>query len=126
MDQLAIGGIVLIFSLVAAALSYILLLLSQLISTYGNKRYDPAMRKKEHPFECGLNPTEIGHTGCLSIHYFLIAAAFLIFELEGTILLSWAINYWTLGFAGVVTAVVFILILLLGLVYMFAKGALTL
>ena len=57
-----------------------------------------------------------------SISYYLIAVAFLIFELEAAILLAWGVDYWTLGISGVITAVLFITILLLGLVYMLRKG----
>lgn len=124
MQNISPGAIVLAFSIVVAVVSFILLVLNQAINFFVN-RHRLVSRKDELQFECGLNPTG-GPAGRLSISYFLVAAAFLIFELEGAILLPWAVDYWHLGVAGIVTAVTFMVILLLGLVYMLAKGALKL
>ena len=124
MQPINSGVIILVFSVVVAVISILLLVLNRSIN-YLINRHRLASRKTELQFECGLNPTA-GPASRLSISYFLIAAAFLIFELEGAILLPWAVDYWKLGMPGVVTAVVFIIVLLLGLVYMLAKGALKL
>ena len=46
------------------------------------------------------------------------------FELEAAILWAWAIDYWSLGISGTIAALVFMVILLLGLVYLIRKGGL--
>jgi len=124
MQNISSGAIVLAFSIVVAVVSFFLLILNKVINLLINRRR-LVSRDRELQFECGLNPTG-GPAGRLSISYFLVAAAFLIFELEGAILLPWAVDYWKLGIQGIVPAVIFLIILLLGLVYMLAKGALTL
>ncbi|WP_299008775.1 NADH-quinone oxidoreductase subunit A [uncultured Shewanella sp.] len=108
----------LVFAIVAMIIAILLLSLNRLIAG------KPLPRKDEAPFECGLNPTTSAKKS-LSINYFLIASAFLIFELETAILWPWAVNYWELGIAGMISAVSFMIILLLGLFYLLAKRALT-
>ncbi len=108
----------LVFAIVAMAIAILLLSLNRLISG------KPLSRHNEVPFECGLNPTTSPKKS-LSINYFLIASAFLIFELETAILWPWAVNFWALGMAGMISAVSFMIILLLGLFYLLAKRALT-
>lgn len=124
MQNIDSAEIVLVFSVVVAAISFVLLLANRVISFLAN-RNNISSRKNEQQFECGLNPTG-GPAERLSVSYFLIAAAFMIFELEGAILLPWAVNYKQLGIAGVIVAVVFMVILLLGLIYMLARGVLKL
>ncbi|WP_298771870.1 NADH-quinone oxidoreductase subunit A [uncultured Shewanella sp.] len=110
--------LLLVFAIVAMVIAILLLSLNRLIAG------KPLPREHEVPFECGLNPTTSPKKS-LSINYFLIASAFLIFELETAILWPWAVNYWELGIAGMVSAVSFMVILLLGLFYLLAKKALT-
>jgi len=124
MQHTSAGEIILIFSVVVAAIASLLLLLNKIISFFIN-RHRINSRKDERQFECGLNPTG-KPAERLSVSYFVIAAAFMIFELEGAILLPWAINYKPLGIPGVVVAVIFMIILLLGLIYMLARGVLKL
>lgn len=118
------GEIVMVFAVVVAVTSFVLLLINRMLSFFVN-RHRICSRKNERQFECGLNPTG-GSAERLSVSYFMIAAAFLIFELEGAILLPWAVNYKPLGIPGIVVAVIFMTILFLGLIYMLAKGALKL
>ncbi|MCL1124095.1 NADH-quinone oxidoreductase subunit A [Shewanella surugensis] len=108
----------LIFAIVAMAIAILLLSLNRLIAG------KPLPREQEVPFECGLNPTT-SPSKSLSINYFLVASAFLIFELETAILWPWAVNYWELGMGGMISAVSFMIILLLGLFYLLAKRALS-
>ncbi len=124
MQHISPGAIVLVFSIVVAFVALFLLILNKIISFFVNRhRLKP--RSNEMQFECGLNPTG-GPAERLSISYFLVAAAFLVFELESAILLPWAVNFWHLGASGIVAAITFMVILLLGLIYMLAKGALKL
>ncbi|WP_235861005.1 NADH-quinone oxidoreductase subunit A [Photobacterium phosphoreum] len=109
------GLIIGIFTLLVIGVIGAILIASKLIGGF-NRHYE-----NEQPFECGLFSSSVKKHN-FSISYYLIAVAFLIFELEAAILLAWGVDYWTLGISGVITAVLFITILLLGLVYMLRKG----
>lgn len=56
--------------------------------------------------------------------YFLVAALFVIFDLEAAILFAWAIAAEETGRLGFMEAAIFIGVLLLALVYLWADGAL--
>ena len=75
------------------------------------------------PFESGMVPTGTPQ-GRLSVHFYLVAMFFVIFDLEAVFLYAWAIAVRELGWIGYVEAVVFIVVLLLGLVYLWRQGAL--
>lgn len=58
------------------------------------------------------------------IRYYVFALLFLIFDVEAAFLFPWAAIYSELGVYGFVEMVVFVLILGVGLVYAWKKGAL--
>lgn len=88
-----------------------------------------------------LGPRTAGHStnlpyesGILSLgsarikfgsHFFLYAIFFVIFDLETLFLFAWAISVEQVGVAGFIEALVFILILLVGLLYLWRVGALS-
>ncbi len=79
---------------------------------------------KNQPFECGIPPTGDARVR-IPIRFYLVAVSFLVFDVEAAFLFAWAAAYWELGVPGVIGAVIFILILLLGLVYEWRKGGLS-
>ena len=58
------------------------------------------------------------------VRYYVFALLFLIFDVEAAFLFPWAVVYQDLGVYGFVEMVVFVLILGVGLVYAWKKGAL--
>jgi NADH-quinone oxidoreductase subunit A len=56
--------------------------------------------------------------------YFQVAAFFVIFDFEAAVLFTWAMSAPAAGLAGLVSAAIFILVLLLALFYLWADGAL--
>ena len=58
------------------------------------------------------------------VRYYVFALLFLIFDIESAFLFPWAVVYRSLGLYGFVEMVVFVLILGVGLVYAWKKGAL--
>jgi NADH-quinone oxidoreductase subunit A len=58
------------------------------------------------------------------VRYYVFALLFLIFDVEAAFLYPWAVIYRELGLYGFVEMVVFVLILGVGLVYAWKKGAL--
>ena len=110
---------ILVFALVAISFPIIALVLAKLVRA-GSP--DPV---KSDPYECGVEITSYAHDTRFSIRYYLVAVSFLIFELEAAFLFAWAVDYWDAGITATLGALVFILILLLGLIYEWRKGALS-
>jgi NADH-quinone oxidoreductase subunit A len=79
--------------------------------------------EKLRPYESGIIPT-----GEARLHYpvpfYLVAIFFLIFDVEGAFIFAWAIAYGKLGWAGWLQISFFIVLLLLGLFYIWRKGGL--
>ncbi|MFN8177284.1 MAG: NADH-quinone oxidoreductase subunit A [bacterium] len=75
------------------------------------------------PYESGLVPTGTPQ-GRLSVHFYLVAMFFVIFDLEAVFLYAWAVAVRELGWTGYVEAIVFIAVLMLGLAYLWRQGAL--
>lgn len=86
----------------------------------GQKRRD---RATNEPFESGIVSVGDAHFR-ISVHFYLTAILFIIFDLEVVFLFTWAIAVREAGWLGYAEALVFILILLAGLVYLYKAGAL--
>nr|AND96045.1 NADH deshydrogenase subunit 3 [Onthophagus minutus] len=81
-------------------------------------------REKSSPFECGFDPKSFSRMP-FSLHFFLIATIFLIFDIEITLLIPMILilkisNMMNLS----LIMIFFILILLIGLYYEWNQGAL--
>ena len=114
-DSLAI----LIFAVVAVALSAIAVLVPAL---FGPRRPDDV---KLAPYESGKLP--IGPArGRFPIQYYLYAVLFILFDIEILFLFPWATVFRDLSprLLGLLEAGVFVMILLLGLVYVWKMGGL--
>lgn len=80
---------------------------------------------KGAPFETGSEPlTPVKRR--LSVKFYLIAALFVMFDIEVVFLYPWAVAYRDLGVLGFVEMTVFLLILSAGLAFAWKKGALEL
>jgi NADH-quinone oxidoreductase subunit A len=86
----------------------------------GEKRPVP---EKSRPFESGIIPTGSARV-LFPISFYLVAAFFLIFDVEGMFIVSWAIAVKALGWHGFLQITFFILILLVSLFYIWKKGGL--
>jgi len=91
-----------------------------LAETLGPKKSNLA---KAEPFESG-NPPEGDARVKFSVKFYLVAMLFLIFDLEVVFLYPWAIYFRQLGIFGLVQMGIFLLILTIGYVYVWKKGAL--
>jgi NADH-quinone oxidoreductase subunit A len=78
---------------------------------------------KSMPYESGMNPYGEG-TRRMPIRFYLIAVLFILFDIEVIFFLPWAITFRQLGLFGLIEMVIFIVILLVGYVYAWKKGAL--
>ena len=75
------------------------------------------------PYESGVAPGP-PPAGPLDVPYFLVAALFVVFDMEAAILFAWAVAAREAGLAGLFEAALFIAVLLAALGYLWADGAL--
>ncbi|HJU11475.1 MAG TPA: NADH-quinone oxidoreductase subunit A [Candidatus Binataceae bacterium] len=78
---------------------------------------------KGEAFECG-NPPSGSAWNRFSIRFYLTALLFLIFDVEIVFLYPWAAELRQLGILGFIEALIFIVILVVGLIYAWQRGAL--
>jgi NADH-quinone oxidoreductase subunit A len=77
----------------------------------------------DEAFESGIVPAS-GVQIRFSVHFYLLAIFFVIFDMEAVFLFAWSVAVKESGWAGFIEAAVFIGVLLAGLVYLWACGAL--
>jgi NADH-quinone oxidoreductase subunit A len=83
----------------------------------------PKSPVKQAPYECGI-PTR-GETWVrFRVAYYLYALVFVVFDVETIFLYPWAVALHRLGLFAYIEAIIFILILLVGLGYAWKEGAL--
>lgn len=80
-------------------------------------------RAKNDPFESGV-VSQGGARLRLSAKFYLVAMLFVIFDVEALYLYAWSVSIRESGWVGFSEAVLFILILLAGLVYLIRIGGL--
>ncbi len=78
---------------------------------------------KDAPYECGVE-TEGDAWVQFNVRYYLIALLFVVFDVEVVFLYPWAVAFRQVQLFGFVEAVIFLLILVVGYVYAWRKGAL--
>lgn len=89
-------------------------------SLIGQKRYS---KVKMAPYECGCEPIGTARDR-FPIKFYLIAMLFILFDIEAVFLYPWAILYKKLGLFGLVEMGLFVVILFVGYIYVWKKGAL--
>ena len=102
---------------VATVIAFIAIGLGEL---FGPRKNSDA---KSMPYESGMNPYGEG-TRRMPVRFYLIAVLFILFDIEVVFFLPWAIAFRQLGLFGLAEMIVFIVILLIGYVYAWKKGAL--
>jgi NADH-quinone oxidoreductase subunit A len=78
---------------------------------------------KMSPYECGVEPVGDARAR-FSIKFYLVAVLFILFDIEAVFLYPWAVSFHQLGLYGLIEMVLFILILLVGYLYLLKKRAL--
>ena len=112
---------ILIFLIVAAALAAVLLVLGTGIGRYFSRFHrDPA---KLSPYECGFDAFEDARSK-FDVLYYLVAIVFIVFDLEIAFLFPWAVALGKIGAVGLAAMAVFLVILVVGFIYEWKKGAL--
>jgi NADH-quinone oxidoreductase subunit A len=111
----------LIFLGVATGLATLLLLLGTgLGRLFSNAPNDAA---KLSPYECGFEAFEDTRAK-FDVRYYLVAILFIVFDLEIAFLFPWAVSLDAIGGFGLVAMGIFLMILVVGFIYEWKKGAL--
>ena len=79
--------------------------------------------KKLAPYECGFEAFENARMK-FDVRYYLVAILFIIFDLEIAFLFPWAVVLDDIGLFGFLSMVLFLLVLVVGFIYEWMKGAL--
>lgn len=79
--------------------------------------------RKMSPYESGITPIGAAQRR-LPVKFYLVSVLFILFDIEIIFLLPWAVTFRELGFFGLVEVLIFIIILLVGFVWIWKKGAL--
>ncbi len=79
--------------------------------------------EKSRPYECGIIPTGSARFR-YPVPFYLVAIFFLIFDVEGAFIFTWAVVYRSAGWAAYVQMSFFIVLLLIGLFYVWKHGGL--
>ena len=108
---------VVIFIAMAMAFGVVTLMIGALVRPL---RIYPA---KVAPYESGSVPFSDARIP-FPMRYYIIAMLFVIFDIETVFLYPWAVVYNKIGLFGLIEMAIFILILLVGYVYAWRKGAL--
>ncbi len=77
----------------------------------------------EHNNKSGLTPIGPG-TRRMPVRFYLVAVLFILFDIEVIFFFPWAVVFRQLGLFGLIEMLIFILILLVGYIYAWKKGAL--
>jgi NADH-quinone oxidoreductase subunit A len=80
-------------------------------------------RAKTEPFESGI--VSVGGARLrLSAKFYLVAMFFVIFDIEALFLYAWSVSVRESGWPGFIEVLIFVLVLLVGLIYIWRIGAL--
>jgi len=108
---------ILIFLCVSAVIGVALVVLGNVL---GPRRPNS---DKLSPYECGFEAFEDSRSK-FDVRYYLVAILFIIFDLEITFFLPWALALDKLGMFGVAAMFVFVVELVIGYIVIWKRGAL--
>ncbi len=79
--------------------------------------------EKLSAYECGFDAFDDAR-GMFDVRFYLVAILFIIFDLEVAFLFPWAIALGEIGLIGFWSMIVFLVVLTIGFIYEWKKGAL--
>ena len=106
-----------ILIVLAVGLAFLAVFLGQILGPHR------PTKQKSAPYESGMTPYGPG-TRQMSVRFYLIAVLFIIFDVEVVFFLPWAVVFRKIGTFALFEMIIFIVILLVGYVYAWKKGAL--
>ena len=78
---------------------------------------------KLEAYECGIKAASDSR-GRYTVRFYIIAILFVIFDVETIFLFPWAVQFKALGVFGLIEMLIFLLILVVGYIWIWQKGAL--
>ena len=108
---------ILVLGLIAAAFAVVSVVIALVI---GPRRFN---RAKLEAYECGIKAASDSRAR-YTVRFYIIAILFVIFDVETIFLYPWAVRYHNLGWFGVAEVAVFLLVLIVGYIWAYKKGAL--
>lgn len=109
--------VVAIYAALVVGLGLFLIGLSHLL---GPRKRTP---EKLDPYECGV-PVLSGTRERFSVHFYLVALLFILFDIEMVFMVPYAVLYKELLWPGLAEVGAFVAVLAFGLVYLWKRGAL--
>jgi len=106
-----------LFILIAVGFAIFTLMVSRLVAAHKTNQV------KLEPYECGIE-VETDARDRYSVRYYLVAMLFVIFDVETVFMFPWAVMLDRLAIFGLIEMFLFVLILVVGYVYAWKKGAL--
>jgi NADH-quinone oxidoreductase subunit A len=111
-------------SFAPVALMFLLAALAGAAMLFASRLLGPKRmtRGKAYPYECGM-PLLDGVRRRFGVHFYLVAALFILFDIEVAFLLPWALVLRDMGRPAMAVMLVFLGILFAGSAYLWKKGA---
>ncbi len=110
-------GPLLLMFILAGGLAGVLIVASTVVGRHKHSA------EKDQPYECGIRPTGDAREP-FSVHFYMVALIFILFDIEAIFLYPWALVYGDLKVFGFVEMLLYIMILLVGYIFLWKKGAL--
>ena len=85
-------------------------------------RPDNPHKEKLLPYECGIDPVDRAR-GRYTVRFYIIAILFVVFDVETIFLFPWAVKFKALGMFGLLEMLIFLLILIVGYIWIWHRGA---
>lgn len=108
---------ILVFLIIATGISLICLAIPQVVAPkrpYGEKM---------SPYECGFEAFDDARSK-FDVRFYLVAILFIVFDLEVAFLFPWVMAFGKIGLFGYFSMMIFLLVLTIGFIYEWKKGAL--
>ena len=105
-----------VFAALVIGMGLFIVILSSLL---GPRRQKPG---KFDPYECG-KPLLSSSRERFSVHFYLVAILFILFDIETVFMIPYAVLHRKLGVAGLVEVAIFVAVLGYGLVYLWKRRA---
>ena len=114
-----------LFEYIAIGVMIVIAIVIALIAIGLGELFGPKKKSKvkSEPYESGMATIGPG-TRRMPVRFYLIAVLFILFDIEVIFFLPWAVVFRQLGLFGLAEMAVFIVILLVGYIYAWKKGAL--
>ncbi|MHB9037177.1 MAG: NADH-quinone oxidoreductase subunit A [Armatimonadota bacterium] len=80
-------------------------------------------RACDQPYESGIDPTGSARLR-YGARYYLVGIFFILFDVEAAVIFAWAVAFREVGWAGYIEAMLFIVTLAAGLLYVWRLGGL--